>query len=500
MCLSALMVMLSALTLVVQPASANPPVKVEVDVQRVEGPFNTLSGAQGTPLAFVEQFKACRVARVRFPQDCAPNSMTLGGLFPDENADPRQVASYRFKRIDPHIEAARQAGCEILWQSSYDVGGSDSWKGINLGGRAPTDMRRWCTVVRRCLEHFNNGWARGFDYAVRYVEFVNEPTGLGGFVGARRKDLLPAFIAFLQMVEDYNRDHPQTPVTPVGPGIPLGMEDWSTFEPGYREMLKSLKKHKQALPVFSYHSYGKDSSPPAKVRLARAHRKLLDQAGFSRTKLWNTEWQGTTHVKDLLGVKRSLFKRSYSAEEIARSQTALATYAIASKLRYQGLLDGSFYYLATRRAWPRWRAMVIGERRMAAGRARYFATTRPPAQLAKHELVLARLADRTGLLCKTTVTPADGTATAAVCRSRSGDELAFILCNLSPSVQDFHLEGDLSALSGRPQATTWLLSAKGLERLKGLGGGTIEREGNRFAGKVSVPPLSTVVIGLEKNQ
>jgi hypothetical protein len=35
---------------------------------------------------------------------------------------PDSRGSYRFTAIDRHIMASREAGCDILWQSSYDVG------------------------------------------------------------------------------------------------------------------------------------------------------------------------------------------------------------------------------------------------------------------------------------------------------------------------------------------------------------------------------------------
>lgn len=409
-------------------------VPIEIDVSTSLGAFDRLSGVQGSPAPIlagepehVDGFIRAGIARARFPQDCPPNTLTLSGIFPDERADPDSTSSYHFEAIDRHVRAARAAGAEILWQSSYDVGRSDAWVGPNLGGRAPEDLERWSRVVTRCLEHFNNGFASGFEHAVRNVEFVNEPDGLGGFRGRHAKRLLPAFIRFLDTVELYNRAHPGTPVRAVGPGIPLSLAEWPRWRPRFATALRELAASGKVLPVFSFHTYGRDVSPRANGELARELRALLDAHGFQRTELWNTEWLAGDFLREHLGVDTGRAARAGEAEQ-RRYASAMAAYALACKLRWQGLLTGSFYYRANRRAFPADHEPRLGG--VGLGFTQFFAASGRLQALALGERLLADVVERTPERCPTQLAD-DGLLTVAALRSADGKRASLLIASLA---------------------------------------------------------------------
>jgi hypothetical protein len=412
---------------------------VRVDYRDIVGTFNRLSGAQGSPFPDVtgdrekvELFRGYHVSLCRFPQDCAPNSSTLAAIFPDGRVNPDDPAGYHFTTIDRHIAAAREAGCAILWQSSYDVGLSDRWVGINLGGRAPRDMRLWCRVVERCLEHFNNSWQGGFDYAVKYVEFVNEPNGLGGFRGEEAARLAPAFFDFLDMVERYNEKHPATQVKACGPGIPFSWDEWSAWEPRFRKLFLMMKRKKIALPVLSFHTYGKDTSPQANEKIARAYRRLLDEYDMRETELWNSEWQGGDFLKVSLGIKAPGMRREYSESERKIFAKGLATYALSCKIRWQGLLDGSSYYLAHMRAYPEDFEKKISKRTYAG---MMFDPDKGATPLAEQERLTFLIMKQAPLLCRASLSRDDGLFAALGTRSLKGETISLLLCNLKAATR-----------------------------------------------------------------
>ncbi len=382
---------------------------VELDASRPVGAFDRLSGVQGSPAAIVDgepelvrEFREARIARSRFPQDCAPNTLTLAGVFPDENADPASAAGYRFEDIDRHVRAAHAAGAEILWQSSYDVGRSDRWVGQNLGGRAPENLSRWGRVVTRCLEHFNNGFAGGFDYSVRNAEFVNEPDGLGGFHAGHEKRLLPAFLHFLETVDAYNRAHAGTPVRAVGPGIPLSISEWPTWRPRFDAALRAIRGAGKSLPAFSFHTYGRDVSPRGNIRLAKEIRALLDVHRMHATELWNTEWLAGDFLRDHLSLGADKVARATDPDQ-RRYGSAMAAYAVACKIGWQGVVRGSFYYRANVRAFPPgYRAPLA-----AGGYGRYFGPAGRLNALGLHERLLSQVAALTPERCTTAVAEDD---------------------------------------------------------------------------------------------
>lgn len=479
-----------------QDTTAGAQEEVQIDASRALGAFDRLSGVHGSPAPIVEGepdltagFREVGIERARFPQDCYPNTLTLAGVFPDERADPDVPASYRFEGIDRHVKAARAAGARVLWQSSYDVGGSDRWVGLNLGGRAPEDLERWSRVVTRCLEHFNNGWAGGLEGAVQEVEFVNEPDGLGGFNGPHAKRLLPAFLAFLDTVTRYNQAHPATPVRAVGPGVPLSLAEWPEWKPRFETALKAITSSGRSLPVFSFHTYGRDVSPSANAELARELRALLDAHGLSATELWNSEWLAGDFLRKHLEVDAARVERATDDEQ-RRYASAMAAYAVACKLRWQGVVTGSYYYRANRRAFPPDQGPPIGEQ---AGYGRFFDAQGRPGALALGERLLGQVAVATPRRCAATWTD-DGLLAVAGATSDSRKHTSAILSNLATRerVVSIELRGVTVGAGAKAQLTL-------LDQRLALTSVELARpsvKGDRARVELAVPPLASAWLQL----
>ena len=411
-------------------AWAKPNIDIEVDFAEIVGEFRPLSGMQGSPYPVaegdveqVESFREFGIQLCRFPQDCLPNTLTLSGIFPDAKADPAVESSYHFEEVDKHIRSAKAAGCRILWQSSYDVGGTDSWKGVNLGGRAPQDLELWGQVVDRCLEHFNHNWKNGFHHSVEFVEFVNEPDGLGGFEGPERERMFPAFLHFLSVIEAYNQRHPDFPVLAVGPGIPMSWDRADIWKPALRKRLSELRDSGKDLPVFSFHTYGEDISPQGNRKLALALRAELDAHGFEKTRLMNSEWQGGDYLKAVLGLTPGKVYTP-TPQQAALYRQALATYALSCKIAWQGVLDESCYYLAKRRVFP----SHVETAGLDLGIC--FPPQGPANDLAKQEKLLATFAEHTPLRVFVTEVYEQNVFALAL-RSKDDSYRVLLLCNLN---------------------------------------------------------------------
>ncbi|MGV8124867.1 MAG: hypothetical protein AB2L14_34400 [Candidatus Xenobiia bacterium LiM19] len=469
--------------------------QVFVDFTRVVGNVARLSGVQGSPFPTVTHdvvktrlFRDCSIELSRFPQDCYPNTLTLAGIFPDAVANPDDPGSYHFEAIDRHIRAAKDAGSDILWQSSYDIGMSDSWVDANLGGKAPRDLARWGRVVTKCLQHFNNRWAGGIDHSVKYVEFVNEPLGLGGYRG-RGREAISAFIHFLKTIERYNSIHPDTRVDAAGPGIPHSFDTWTEQKRMYSALLDEVRKEKAELPVFTFHTYGKDTSPLSNARLAKEIRALLDEKGFTRTRLWNSEWQAGGHIRAMMP-DRFNPRGHNSAEERSMFNLTAATYALSCKARWQGILDGSCYYRADLRAFPDDIERKLHVENMET--AILFPSDSRVTPLAMQEKLMKNLRKDTPERCYCRNSPDDSSFTCLACRSTGGDTLTLLLCNLSLQKRSCNIRARFSE-GDRTEAYVFLLSSlEGRAReervaLKGVAS-------SEKLCEVTVPPLDSALL------
>jgi len=344
------------------------------------------------------------------------------------------------------------------------------------------------------LEHFNNGWAQGFDYAVRGVEFVNEPDGLGGFGGERLGELIPAFLAFMRAIAQYNRAHPTTPVRAVGPGIPFCLAGWSHWQPRFSKLLVSLRAAGLDLPVFSFHTYGRDVSPRANEGVARALRQLLDQHGFQKTELWNTEWQGGGFLRQHLGLDQ-LGPANLGERELRLWGYGLVSYALACKIRWQGLLQGSYYYRANMRAFgPTGPPLqLLGERR--PGYALLFSPSGQVRPLALGELLTHRIASEVPHRCRTQWAD-DGLLAALGLRSERGERVGVLLSSLATQPRQVALR-----LAGLPPArnltvrVAWLDADRqgGQSPPMPMGAPT----GSAVPWSIAMPPLSAALAIIE---
>ena len=319
--------------------------EVTVDAAVVLGTVNPLSGVQGGPRPVVRgdadlsaHFRAAGVDHVRLPQDTLPNNLTLGGIFPDPQADPDDPSAYDFSRIDPFIEAIVEAGIEPLWEAMYDLGRSDRLTRGDRGlqrGIYPHDPAKWATVIKNVLKHFNDGWADGHHWGVEYVEFINEPFGLGGCrpdeAGVER--CWDLFQIFVDAIHAYEAETGHD-IKIVGPAEVVGLEGLERTLDRLRRLLERIRP--EDLDYLSVHPYGGET-PEDRLAAVRAVRELLDTyrpdgKDFSHVGLWASEWQ-TGPVGP--GARRSAH---------------IGAFNTAVKILWQGVVDRSTLYRADR--WP----------------------------------------------------------------------------------------------------------------------------------------------------
>ncbi len=94
-------------------------------------------------------------------------------IFPNEDADPFDPANYDFKPTDAYLKSILDAGAQII----YRLGCSIEHGPVKCHVHPPKDFNAWAEVCAGIIRHYNEGWADGFRWNIRYWEIWNEPEG-----------------------------------------------------------------------------------------------------------------------------------------------------------------------------------------------------------------------------------------------------------------------------------------------------------------------------------
>jgi xylan 1,4-beta-xylosidase len=301
---------------------------VQVDAGKVIGEVRSFQGVNGPPSPLmaglpnlVQQYKDLRINQVRthdfmgpteidsefeqgnglltwlIPDPAQRAGVVKAGnasiIFPDWAADPEKPASYNFAPTDEVLAAIRATGAEIY----YRIG--RSW-GANV--EPPPDFDKFANVVKHIAMHYNQGWANGFHYDIRYWEFWNEPDGF--FWSGTPEQ-------FYSLYEKTARA-----LKSVDPALKVGGDAIAfAYNDGpFREgLIDYCAAHKLPLDFFSWHTYADLSADPYDaVRLAKEIRGILDTHGFPKAESILSEWNLTPDFTDyakarLQGVENAAF-------------------------------------------------------------------------------------------------------------------------------------------------------------------------------------------------
>lgn len=198
-------------------------------------------------------------------------------LFPDWSADPTLPASYNFKALDAVIAGIVASGAEVFFR----LGRSDlSMIGVSNSNVPPADFDKFAAIAQHIVMHYNQGWANGYTYDIRYWEIWNEPDFTPFWTGTAAQ-----YYALYSKVS--------AAIKSVDATLKVGGPVTATHN-DYRGMLKSFLNYVQAnsapLDFFSFHWYPQYVDPLDFYLLGVEYRALLDSYGMKSTELHLNEW------------------------------------------------------------------------------------------------------------------------------------------------------------------------------------------------------------------
>ena len=266
------------------------PHRLTVDFAAAQGELRALHGINKGPLSanglidVTEAQKRLRVPSTRL-HDCHhpnPAIVDVHAVFPNLEADPSLPMSYDFRATDEYIAAVRVTGAEVI----YRLGESIEHQSVKRHVHPPRDPARWAAVCAGIVRHYNEGWAGGFRYGIRYWEIWNEPENRPVMWTGTDAQFLALYRVTARTLR---KEFPEIKIG--GPGFGYyGKFDGKELQPSEfcAAFLDICRSEKLPLDFFSWHCY--TDNPSELAARARAVRRVLDARGFTQTESHLNEW------------------------------------------------------------------------------------------------------------------------------------------------------------------------------------------------------------------
>lgn len=264
--------------------------ELRVDLGSPAGTFRALHGLNKGPLSpgglidLTESIRDLRPPSIRL-HDCHwpyPDVVDIHTIFPRFEADPRVPAHYDFARTDAYLEAVRRTGADMVYRLGESIEHDPTKKHVH----PPKDADQWAAIGLGIIRHYNEGWAGGHRWNIRYWEIWNEPENRPAMWTGTDEDYFRLYRATARAIKT------RYPHLKVG-GPAVGHSgDWKdgVFRPSafVIRFLSFCREQSLPLDFFSWHGYTAD--PSEYSRKARALRRLLDDFGFTATESHLNEW------------------------------------------------------------------------------------------------------------------------------------------------------------------------------------------------------------------
>ncbi len=229
----------------------------------------------------------------------------IPNIFRDFEADPSDPAAYDFSFTDGLIAALVENEVEPFFRLGVTI---ENWVHINAYRiYPPKDYHKWARICEGIIRHYNEGWAEGYHYNIRYWEIWNEPDNYEEVMeNCMWRGTKEQFFEFYHVAATYLKEKfPHLKIGGYG-SCGFGALDGSYtadahssprfqyFITFFDAFLKYIKEHGSPMDFFSWHSY---NGVAQNKMYAEYARRRLDEAGYTHTETTCNEWHFYPKIK-----------------------------------------------------------------------------------------------------------------------------------------------------------------------------------------------------------
>lgn len=278
----------------IQPNVTSARVSVTVDPSAIVGPVKPMNAVNNGPAYDSElqktDFKILKIPYSRTHDaslgECyGERVVDISDIFRDFDKDPDSPASYDFRETDLYIKTLIDSGCEPFYRLGQSIENQPAAK-YNI--YPPKDYKKWARICEHIIRHYNEGWADGFHYDIRYWEIWNEadldqssgrwktdPRTWGGTIEEFHK-------LYAVAAKHLKKCFPKLKIG--GPSY-CRIQGVKTYFPQFFAYMKD-----NAVPIdfISWHKYG--AEPSVYLMEADLIRGWMKEYGYEKAELILNEW------------------------------------------------------------------------------------------------------------------------------------------------------------------------------------------------------------------
>ncbi len=223
----------------------------------------------------------------------------IPNVFRDFDADPLDPASYDFAFTDLLIASLVEAGVEPFFRLGVTIENYMHVKPYRI--HPPKDFSKWARICEGIVRHYNEGWADGFRYGIRYWEIWNEPEN---HADPTKNQMWTGTAEQYYELYDVTAKHLKSLFPDIKVGGYASCGFYAIRNPGdarcayfltfFDGFLDYVKAHGSPMDFFSWHSYGGIEET---AEYARYARKRLDDAGFTGCETTCNEWNPSHELR-----------------------------------------------------------------------------------------------------------------------------------------------------------------------------------------------------------
>ncbi len=230
----------------------------------------------------------------------------IPNLFRDFEADETDPANYDFTFTDALLEGLAEYEVKPIFRLGVTIENQFNIKAYHI--YPPKDYAKWARICEHVIRHYNEGWADGFHYGIKYWEIWNEPdNGVPGenqmWLGTNEEYYELYHVAATHLKACFGD---KIKVGGYGACSPRGIfyepekygVRWEKVEPSHTGIhrleflfgfLDYIKTHNSPIDFFSWHSY---ANVEMTLEMSKFFRRTLDQYGYEGLETMLNEWNG----------------------------------------------------------------------------------------------------------------------------------------------------------------------------------------------------------------